>query len=570
MVASAGPGLSSQVGAEKKMQSLTTRTLLLLLFGGLLASFVCAFCLFLVSDKNGKDKARESLEGYADLIAGREAERFEQIGAALRDATENLERAAPEFITEAALSPVDAALFDRLFPAAKDGTRRSSDSLFDGMTLPSGQYVNGFAAFIPGSDALTAQRKRLLLSAFRAMQANTSRIRQSLGNMVFVSGQGDIIAYGPGYEKALMVYRRYAKSNFDIFESGYIKRPGAPGALSCSDLLRFSARGASSSIAISCQMSAAMPNDVSGAFGVTLVTDDVFGQTYDHAVRSIDVFLVSSDGAFITAPQTARRQRLDIIGEPVEALADASAAWLVPVVENTAPSALQAATIDASETYFTVYRPLETPGWILAAIYPVSAVRVEALEQAGRLFGGGVLVTLFACLLTSMALRLGVSSPLKALAVQTDMLASTLQRYDGTAPQFDLPTQRRDEVGALARSFEVLARSAMAAQKIQQERYEKRTHQLADQTLSAREAQAATDALLARLSQDIRTHTNAIVGFTQILTEELPEGLQAQKRQYFAMLADNAEQLAELVDSVLARGAHPHEELTKQGDDEAA
>ncbi|MEO0412977.1 MAG: histidine kinase dimerization/phospho-acceptor domain-containing protein [Pseudomonadota bacterium] len=556
------------------MRSLTTRTLLLLLFGGLVASFLSAFLIFVVSETKGQDKAIRGLEGYADLISKREEERFEQIGAALSDARQNLERAAPEFVREAPLTQADAALFDRLFPAAGDGTRRSSDAVFDGMMLPSGQYLAGFAAFIPGGNALSNQRKRVLLAAFRAIRANTSRIRQGLGNMVFVSGEGDIIAYGPGYQQALMVYRRYAKSDFDIFQSGYIRRPDAApdglGKLTCSELLRFSSRGAASNLAISCQTSVALQNGIVGAFGATVVTKDVFGQVYDHAVRAIDVFLVSGDGTFITAPQTALQQKLNVVGEPVDAFLDPSTSWLLPNRDKTAPVNSAATARDAEQPYFTASRRLDTPGWTLAFTYPVSAPRLEALGQAGRLLGSGILVTLFACLLTSVALRLGVSAPLNSLAAQADTLASSLRRYDGKAPRFDLPTQRKDEVGALSRSFEVLARSAMAEKKIQQDRYEKRTHQLENQTLSAHEAHAASQALLTRLSQDIRTPTNAIVGFANMLKTELPGDISVEMRQHFDLLADNAEHLARLVDSLLESEEEPHAAATKMKGDEAA
>ncbi|MEM7568310.1 MAG: HAMP domain-containing protein, partial [Pseudomonadota bacterium] len=448
------------------MKSLTNKTLLLLFSGGVFVAFVSAICVFLFGQHAGSEKASADLEGYANLVFSREVQRFEGVEQTLQQATFSLQNTAKTLVNDAPLTLQEATLFDLLFPLKADGTRRSHDQLFSGLLLPSGQFVSGIAAFIPGGETMAPARKKALLAAFQAMVATAGRADQELGNLFFVSSDADVLAYSPQDEKALMVYQRYAARDFDVFQSRFMTRPAMLSnkqSLSCSDLLRFS----NDNLAVTCQVQTPFGNGQLGSFGMTLLSRRVYGDVFDHALRAIDVFLTSKSGVFLTSPAAAMDQRIEVVGEPLSAFDHASVNWLSNPAESQ-DSMLNTGWPAATEpSFFTTTRTLPAPAFKMVFTYPRALVLEEAFHQAASIFAAGIALTVCVCAIASIALRMSVSAPLKKLSQQADALARALKTRNQSAPDVALPSDRADEVGALARSFEALAETAIAGRDVQ-------------------------------------------------------------------------------------------------------
>lgn len=537
------------------MQSLANKTLILLCIGGWIAAAVVAIFVFLLSQRQGEQRAKADVAGYADLVSQREAERFAVFGGILAKVANTMAMGLSKVPNKDLDAHFDEAQFDALFPPFGDGTRRSSSVLFDGVMLASGLYVSGFAAFMPDERAMTQARKATLWSAFQAMTAHVSLTDRNVKNLFFVSPHGDILAYGPTYPEAMMVYRKYAPGDFGVFDGSYIQRPSdlaqSSPTMTCSNLLGFAQRSTAQSPAITCQVPVSVGEGVQGSFGITLITKEIFGTSYDHALRLIDVFLLAQDGTFITAPTAALQSSLDVVGQGINSFDDPVANWRLDQKFAGRLLTSPKAVLSPSGNHFIATRVLAPTRWTMVFAYPTNTVWLDALNQAGRVFVAGVALTLFVCLLTMVALRHAVSKPLSTLSRQADALAKALGRDSVSMPSFELPTQRLDEIGALSRSFETLADTALKSRNVQNALVERRTSELELQASAAREAADAADRLLTGLSHEVRTPANAIVGFAAMLDADLADGLPAQAREHLDLIVRNADALSIALERVV-------------------
>lgn len=111
--------------------------------------------------------------------------------------------------------------FNRHFPPAGDGTRRSSNALWDGVRTSLGS-VEGFGAYISNTD-LDANRQRTLGAAFSAMVGLVDGLPANANNLYFFSPYNDLVMHAPLRRDQLLFYRKEAPASLDFQDEEFSK-----------------------------------------------------------------------------------------------------------------------------------------------------------------------------------------------------------------------------------------------------------------------------------------------------------------------------------------------------------
>jgi signal transduction histidine kinase len=112
-------------------------------------------------------------------------------------------------------------------------------------------------------------------------------------------------------------------------------------------------------------------------------------------------------------------------------------------------------------------------------------------------------------------------------------------------PSVHIASNRQDELGRLAESFNTMARNVALARAELEQRVEARTAELSS-------ANRELEAFSYSVSHDLRAPVRAIVGFVQILEEDHGEKLDADARRSLERVKVNARRMGDLIDDLLA------------------
>lgn len=131
-------------------------------------------------------------------------------------------------------------------------------------------------------------------------------------------------------------------------------------------------------------------------------------------------------------------------------------------------------------------------------------------------------------------------------------LARVVHRLSRQELDLEVPAQRRqDEIGDLARAVEVVRRNGIEQRVVQgslERRIAEQTASLAAAKERAAAADRAKDFFVARVSHQIRTPLNSVIGLTALLQDSDPP---PQQRDYLQKIRASAASLLNLVDDVL-------------------
>jgi signal transduction histidine kinase len=123
--------------------------------------------------------------------------------------------------------------------------------------------------------------------------------------------------------------------------------------------------------------------------------------------------------------------------------------------------------------------------------------------------------------------------------------------------------ERRDEIGRLGRTFNIMATQVQEAQQRLEARVNERTARL-------RAANSELEAFSYSVSHDLRAPLRSIDGFSQALLEEAAPRLDETEKGYLHRVRAAAQRMAELIDDLLELGRIGRADLTRERTDLSA
>ncbi len=341
--------------------------------------------------------------------------------------------------------------FDRYFPAKPDGTRRSADPLWDGMTTELGEAA-GFGAYIaPGP--MEPERQRTLSAAFVAMVGFVAGLPSDVNNLYFFTPDNDLIMHAPGREDRLAFYRSGAPATLDFQGEEFsriVSRTENPDAvMRCTSLQPILYDATRQTWTTGCMTPVRLDGQQIGAFGSSIPLDEIFGDDAASPVSGVDRVIVTSNGMLVRHPhftiQNTRRtaEFLDLKRTDKPELRELWAA-----LRGTADQPF-AGYLPVSDAYVDAER-LAGPGWYVVSIMPGEVVRDRAFAAAHPILLAGFLVTAAFGLFLVMFIRRQLITPIARLAERADLISLGSERLDDAGPEPE------NEMGRLNRAFDAM------------------------------------------------------------------------------------------------------------------
>lgn len=341
--------------------------------------------------------------------------------------------------------------FDRYFLAQPDGTRRSADSLWDGMTTELGDAA-GFGAYIaPGT--MAPERRRGLSAAFASMVGLVDGLPTNVNNLYFFTPDNDLIMHAPAREDRLAFYRSDAPATLDFqneeFSRIVSQTENPHSVMRCTSLQPILYDATRQTWTTGCMTPVRMNGRQVGAFGSSIPLDEIFVDDTAAPTPGVDRIIVTMDGMLVRHPhytiQNTRRtgEFLDLKRTDKQELRELWAA-----LRSTADRPF-AGYLPVSDAYVDAQR-LAGPGWYVVSIMPGEVVRDRAFASARPILLAGLLVTAAFGLFLVMFVRRQLIKPIARLAERADLVSLGSERFDDDGPEPE------DELGRLNRAFDAM------------------------------------------------------------------------------------------------------------------
>ncbi len=417
--------------------------------------------------------------------------------------------------------------FASLYPLRGDGTRRTSDRLFDG-----GEYgrrhIYGVAGFLPHAASMSRADKALFVSALEVVSQTGETAVGRYDNIYFFTPQTRMVMFAPGRPDRLMFYRKTAPPDLDISdeEMARIVLPAnnPQGVMRCTRLQRLLSDPRGRRVNTACLTPVYIDGRFVGAWGTSLSLEDYLSRAVAEAVPGGRNMIASSNGELIAAQGLIR----DSVTDPKLLRAAEAGARLPDLMKRIRADGRQAGILAYSRPgWLTTFARLPGPGWWLLISYPSSGQNWASLRIASWVLLFGVLGVIVQVLLLYRVIRHAVAEPLGVLA---------FARRKGDRDAAATIERRGDEIGALARALR-------AEHERNDELLRSLEDRVAERTEELEQANQAKSVFLANMSHELRTPLNGVIAIgDRLANEEDPD-----VRRELAQLVTSSGRLLEQV-----------------------
>jgi signal transduction histidine kinase len=212
------------------------------------------------------------------------------------------------------------------------------------------------------------------------------------------------------------------------------------------------------------------------------------------------------------------------------------------------------------EDHLVLFRPIVGGQQVVGTVY-ITADLHEVQQRLTRYLGIASLVGLVSfifALLISSWLQRRISRPLLDLA-RTARLVSAEKDYT-----VQVTADSRDEVGILVEAFNEMLTQIQWRDTALQQAHDELEQRVIERTGQLEAANQELEAFSYSISHDLRAPLRAINGFARILLEEHAPHMTDAAQEYLSLVRDNAQQMGQLIDDLLAFSRLSRQPLSKQ------
>lgn len=160
--------------------------------------------------------------------------------------------------------------------------------------------------------------------------------------------------------------------------------------------------------------------------------------------------------------------------------------------------------------FFVASALLGGPPWQLLAIYPIEYLLNKTLALVASTVPWALIIQLLLLVIVFVILQLYLERPLR-------QIVNVLDTQRATDPLCRLPEGRKDELGRIAKAYNVLIRTLNAYYRTLEDKVQARTHELEEARCQAEQVSHRKSEHIASISHEIRTPLNGIVGAISLL-----------------------------------------------------
>lgn len=481
------------------MKSLSRRFLVSVGLMSLIMTGLGAFGAFVVFERELSNRQIGYLTDYVRERSSNVDRQFSNLSTLHKAAGQELERRM-NHLPDAQV----ARLADEYFPLQADGTRRSRDKYFDGVS-DNGDYTYGLGALLTAGKAASPEELKALVAAFRLVSDFGQAARRDYDNFYFFTPQPTrLVMYGPDRPDHLMFYRHEAPADLSIAkeEMARVTLPefDPSRATRCTNLQRLVQDTVGRRLATACLTPAYVNGRYVGAFGSSMELTHFFLNAVKDTPSGASPMIVTSKGELIAYPgftdQTKSPEKTLAAYQKKFALTD----LVARAVKDGRPNGVIAS---ADGRQIVAFGRLNGPNWYLLLTYPQASVVASAARSASWVLLIGGIASLIQALAVVLLARSSIVRPVERLAASCEV---------GPAERPDVSDieRRKDEIGVLATSLRTEREKVEAVLASLEDRVGERTAQL-------ERANTEKSRFLANMSHELRTPLNGVIAISETL-----------------------------------------------------